>query len=428
MRFSYQALFFVVILISSVSIMPITFADVKGSSSSVNDDQFQLKINQTASLESDSIKVKFLNMTADSRCPSDVTCVWQGEAKIFVNIIKDNQDLGDFSLTSRAGDKDLAIQVFNGHSIQVTKIDPYPTKGKKISLSDYIATFVIIKSEVLSPHKQFKSGTIAKDVQCKDGLQLVIKAEGDSPACVKPSTAITLVLWGWAKSINDNTQGTGEGQTSNKIITLADNGQSITINKGESFLLKLGEGYNWNVDIDNQTVVSRVVNIMVVRGAQGVYDAHNPGQTTLTGVGNPLCLTAIPSCKMPSIQFKLNVIVTPTLDDTNSKGLVVLTEKEQYGIGETISITITNDGNTRLFPIGWGYSIDGLDGTHYAPSGVLKMMLVALIPGNSIHWTWNQLDENDTQVKTGKYNITASYSEENTQKQISSSKMIEIIR
>ena len=124
----------------------------------------------------------------------------------------------------------------------------------------------------------------------------------------------------------------------------------------------------------------------------------------------------------------MNAVVTPTLDETNSKSLAVLTEKDQYRIGETINFTITNNGNSRLFPNGWGYSINGPDGNHYAPNGVLKMMIVALPPGNSIHWTWNQLDGHDTQVIPGEYNITASYTEENTQKQISSSKLIEIIR
>src|SRR5437867_1183279 len=124
------------------------FADVQDSVPSINGTQFQLKVNQTTSLESDSIKVKFLNVTTDSRCPSDVTCVWQGEVKIHVNIIENNKDLGNFSLTSRAGQEDLAIQSFDGYSIQVVKVEPYPTSGNKISLSDYVATLVISKSAV----------------------------------------------------------------------------------------------------------------------------------------------------------------------------------------------------------------------------------------------------------------------------------------
>ena len=125
---------------------------------------------------------------------------------------------------------------------------------------------------------------------------------------------------------------------------------------------------------------------------------------------------------------RTNLSADSTVQESQtSKSLVVLTEKDQYGIGEIINFTITNNGNTRLFPDGWGYSINGSDGNRYAPNGVLKMMIVALPPGNSINWTWDQMDGNSTQVIPGKYTITASYTEENTQKQISSSKTIEII-
>ena len=419
MHLSYQALFFASIIISSGTSIPITFADVM-QTSSVNPNQFQLKINQTASLESDTIKVKFLNVTSDSRCPTDVTCVWEGEAKIVVNILKDGQDLGDFNLTSRAVQNN---QAFDGHQIKITKIDPSPTSDKRISLSDYVVTFTISKSEIPSPYKQSKSGVTSKDVQCRDGFQLVLKTTDDSPACVKPSTASTLILWGWAKSVGA-TQSSGD-YNSNKIITLSDNGKSITLHTGESFLLKLGETYNWNIVIDNQTVVSRAMNIMVVRGAQGIYDAHEPGQAVLTGVGNPQCLTSVPSCKMPSILFKINITVT---SDNASSNLTVSTEKDQYAIGEPINITITNNGNTKLFPVGWGYSVVGPDGKQYAPSGVLRMMLVALMPGNSVHWSWNQMDGNGIQAPSGIYTITASYSEEGNSKDLTGSKIIEIIK
>ena len=50
----------------------------------------------------------------------------------------------------------------------------------------------------LSPLKQFKSGIVAKDVKCDLDLQLVIKAEDGSPACIKPNDATLLVQRGWA--------------------------------------------------------------------------------------------------------------------------------------------------------------------------------------------------------------------------------------
>lgn len=52
----------------------------------------------------------------------------------------------------------------------------------------------------LSPLKQFKSGILALDVRCKEGMILVTKAGDNSPACVLPLTFNKLVERGWANS------------------------------------------------------------------------------------------------------------------------------------------------------------------------------------------------------------------------------------
>ena len=52
-----------------------------------------------------------------------------------------------------------------------------------------------------SPLKQFKSGIPALDVKCNDGLQLILKAEDASPACVKPDAAQILIERGWATNV-----------------------------------------------------------------------------------------------------------------------------------------------------------------------------------------------------------------------------------
>ena len=50
-----------------------------------------------------------------------------------------------------------------------------------------------------SPLKQFKSGIAANDVKCGQDLQLTIKSEDGSPACVKLDTAQKLIERGWAR-------------------------------------------------------------------------------------------------------------------------------------------------------------------------------------------------------------------------------------
>jgi hypothetical protein len=162
---------------------------------------------------------------------------------------------------------------------------------------------------VMPPLEQFRSGIAADSVQCKQGLQLIFKASDDSPACVTSSAATRLALWGWAKSAGQ--QPPVQGVPGIGAITLENNGKSISFNKGDRFLLKLGNSFLWNVQSDNQTVVSRVVDIMATKDSQGVYIIHNAGNATLTGIGDPLCRTSSPQCEIASILFKVNITASP---------------------------------------------------------------------------------------------------------------------
>jgi hypothetical protein len=92
-------------------------------------------------------------------------------------------------------------------------------------------------------------------------------------------------------------------------ITLINNRQTVSLQVGQRFLVELGDQYDWEVTSSDPSIVSRVVNIMVVRGAQGVYEAHRSGTTSLTAVGDPPCRKSKPPCEMPSRMFMIQVVV-----------------------------------------------------------------------------------------------------------------------
>ncbi len=94
-------------------------------------------------------------------------------------------------------------------------------------------------------------------------------------------------------------------------ITLADAGQTITLHVGDSFLLKLGTDDNWSPVVADQSILSRVPNVMVIRGAQGIYKAHAPGKTQLNASGEPACRQENPPCAQPSRQFMITIQVLP---------------------------------------------------------------------------------------------------------------------
>ena len=107
------------------------------------DSQFGLKLGQVALITSENIKIKFLKVEEDSRCPSEVQCIWPGQVKIIVNVLKNERDLGEFNLISRMGEEDLAVKRFDGYSIKLIEVVPYPKKTQRLEISDYLVTLVI---------------------------------------------------------------------------------------------------------------------------------------------------------------------------------------------------------------------------------------------------------------------------------------------
>jgi len=92
-------------------------------------------------------------------------------------------------------------------------------------------------------------------------------------------------------------------------VTLADDGQTITLQVGQRFLLNLGLEYDWAVTVDDQSIVSRVINVLTIRGSQGLYEAHQAGHTGLTATGDPVCRQAQPPCGVPLRLFHLQIVV-----------------------------------------------------------------------------------------------------------------------
>jgi hypothetical protein len=90
--------------------------------------------------------------------------------------------------------------------------------------------------------------------------------------------------------------------TPTTTITVADAGQTVTLRQGERFTLDLGEGYAWDVIIADDTIVGPVDD-------GSVYEAFQPGSTSLLLSGDPACSRARTRCLIPSLSFEVRVLV-----------------------------------------------------------------------------------------------------------------------
>ncbi len=83
--------------------------------------EFELNAGDTAVLSSQGISIIVENI-ADSRCPSNVQCVWEGEAKVQFRLAASQGTTMADSLSTH----DRLTAIVNGLSIQLLGVTPYP--------------------------------------------------------------------------------------------------------------------------------------------------------------------------------------------------------------------------------------------------------------------------------------------------------------
>jgi hypothetical protein len=91
----------------------------------------------TAVLKQGGIEVQFVAVTADSRCPRDVTCVWAGEVKVQLLIRSGSQPATQHEVLK--GENAVAGK----YRVTVVRVLPAPGSTSKILPGDYRATLQV---------------------------------------------------------------------------------------------------------------------------------------------------------------------------------------------------------------------------------------------------------------------------------------------
>jgi dipeptidyl aminopeptidase/acylaminoacyl peptidase len=123
----------------------------------------------------------------------------------YINLLDVNKNKTSTIDSIPVGVDDLFLSANDSKAFYVTKVQPpyeflnFTSGIYKIDLNGGTDNTVKQRSltDMNSPLQQFKSGISAKDVQCKDGLQFIMKKENGQFACVKMKTANELFNRGW---------------------------------------------------------------------------------------------------------------------------------------------------------------------------------------------------------------------------------------
>ncbi len=98
--------------------------------------EIQIKLGQTINSNDNKSSIKITEIN-DSRCPSDVVCVWQGEAQVtfeFTYGAKTNLVLSTF---------EPQADTIDNFIFRLIEVTPYPISTSTIELEDYTVSLEI---------------------------------------------------------------------------------------------------------------------------------------------------------------------------------------------------------------------------------------------------------------------------------------------
>ena len=104
-------------------------------------ERFPLAPGESASITGTSLRLQFLHVSGDSRCPADAFCIQSGDAIVHVRAIESSTT--DYEL--HTGGPPHAATTPSGFRIELTELQPYPFSSRTIQPGDYRATLIVTR-------------------------------------------------------------------------------------------------------------------------------------------------------------------------------------------------------------------------------------------------------------------------------------------
>jgi hypothetical protein len=106
------------------------------------DEKFTLAPGEVATVEPSRVRLEFMDVTGDSRCPADALCIQGGDAVVRVRA---SAGVSATMLELHTGDSSRAAAIFQGLRVALEELQPYPFSSRTISPGDYRATLRVTR-------------------------------------------------------------------------------------------------------------------------------------------------------------------------------------------------------------------------------------------------------------------------------------------
>jgi hypothetical protein len=104
-------------------------------------EEFSLAVGRSASITGEDLEIKFRQVVGDSRCATGVTCVWEGEVTVSIDIT-DAGTTQMMTLTQPGLTDEYSTKTYREYTLTF-KVQPYPEADVQISIADYLVLLTI---------------------------------------------------------------------------------------------------------------------------------------------------------------------------------------------------------------------------------------------------------------------------------------------
>jgi hypothetical protein len=111
--------------------------------SALVDQRFTLAQGEVAIVAGTGVRLQFVTVTGDSRCPADAVCILGGDAIVHVRVFEGDSPR-DYEL--HTGDSRRATVVHGAFRIGLVELQPYPFSSRAIRSDEYRATLVVTRA------------------------------------------------------------------------------------------------------------------------------------------------------------------------------------------------------------------------------------------------------------------------------------------
>jgi hypothetical protein len=104
--------------------------------------EFGIMLGDTVWIQDELLRIDFQRVVEDSRCPEGVTCVWAGNAKVALRVMKARRSSQTMMLNTMLNPKQGS---YRGYEVRLVKLEPPRKKGVRLRRREYVATLVVTR-------------------------------------------------------------------------------------------------------------------------------------------------------------------------------------------------------------------------------------------------------------------------------------------